>query len=74
MCNTYASKIHSTLIPLIIGMLKSEASPNVEIKEDHKGFVFTTQPYDLVKLFDEAFKVVRVKQIKELMLKMLQIY
>ena len=31
LCNTYASKIHSTLIPLIINILKSETSVNVEI-------------------------------------------
>ena len=74
LCNTYASKIHGTLIPLILNILKSEASDNCEIDEDHKGYVFTTAPYDLVKLFNEAFQVVRVKKIKDLMLKMLKVY
>jgi len=36
--------------------------------------VFTSAPRDLIKLFDEAFQVVRVKKIKELMLKMLHTY
>ena len=59
---------------MILNILKSEASDDVQLDEDHKGYVFTTAPYDLVKLFNEAFQVVRVKKIKELMLKMLQVY
>ena len=74
LCNTYATKIHSTLIPMILNILKQEANPNVEIETDRSDYVFTSAPRDLIKLFDEAFQVVRVKKIKELMLKMLHTY
>ena len=67
---------------MIINILRSEGDyilakdgePVNELDEDHKGYVFTTAPYDLIKLFNEAFKVVKVKKIKELMLKMLKVY
>ena len=74
MCNTYAVKIHSTLIQMVINILRQEADPAVETEVDRNGSYFTSAPRDLIKLFDEAFQVVRVKKIKELMLKMLHVY
>ena len=76
LCNTYAIKIHSTLISLVINILRQEkeANANDEIEYDRNGTCFTSSPRDLIKLFDEAFQVVRVKKIKELMLKMLHVY
>ena len=89
LCNTYAIKIHSTLIQVVVNILRQEGrwDPLLnsqsqrssmqlqnEIEIDRNGYYFTSAPRDLIKLFDEAFQVVRVKDIKELMLKMLHIY
>ena len=76
LCNTYALKIHSQLVPLILNILKSEAGSTLSTDdyENYDGCIFTSAPRDLIKLFDEAFQVVRVKKIKELMLKMLHVY
>ena len=76
LCNTYAIKIHSTLISLVINILRQEkeANENEAIEYDRNGSCFTSSPRDLIKLFDEAFQVVRVKKIKELMLNMLHVY
>ena len=74
LCNTYAIKIHSTLIPMILSILRQEANKDVEIELDKDGKYFTSAPSNLIKLFDEAFQVVRVKKIRELMLKMLHVY
>lgn len=55
LCNTYAVKIHSTLISMTTNILKQEANPNVDIEIDIHGQMFTSAPRDLIKLFDEAF-------------------
>ena len=75
MCNTYSIKIHSVLIPLILNIFKAETDPNVHIEADYRtSQLNTSAPTDMIKLFDEAFQVVRVKKIKYLMLTMLKVY
>ena len=37
LCNTYAVKIHSTLISMTTNILKQEANPNVDIEIDIHG-------------------------------------
>ena len=59
---------------MTINVLKQESIPGVELEIDRNGCFTTSAPRDLIKLFDEAFQVVRVKKIQELMLKMLHIY
>jgi len=44
------------------------------MEEDSRGIVHTNAPDGLLRLFHEAFQIVRIKEIKDLMLKMLKIY
>jgi hypothetical protein len=74
LCNAYATKIQSQLLPLCFTVLKQESSIVGQVEADFKGKVFTSFPTRLMKLFSEAFAVVRIKKIKELMLKMLKLY
>lgn len=62
-------------MPLLFTVLKQEATmKGVDDNTNYKGKVFTEFPTMLMKLFSEAFEVVRIKKIKELMLKMLKLY
>lgn len=72
LCNAYGRKIHSQLIPLILGILEGEKT--FQYETDYEGIVNTVAPEGLIKLFFEAFQVVKIKGIKDLMLKLLKIY
>ena len=65
------------MTPLILNILNIESQigqGEIEIEEDYTGKVSTNAPDGLLKLFSEAFEIVRVKKIKELVLMMLEIY
>lgn len=46
----------------------------MEIEEDYRGKVTSLFPDQLLGFFSGAFEVVKIKRIKELMLKMLKLY
>jgi hypothetical protein len=72
LCNTYASKIHSTLIDKIQSLIQAEAS--MEVICDQKSKLMTNSPDGLREFFEQPFEVLKIKKIKELMLKMLNVY
>lgn len=73
-CNAYARKTHSQITPLILGIIQTDADYENAWEADHKGLVFTSMPDSIMRLFFEAFKIVRIKKIKQLILKMLAVY
>ena len=65
------------LLPVILNIFSAEAKKTKEkgVEIDHRtDQLFTSAPTDIIKLFDEAFQVVRVKKIRYLMLTMLKVY
>jgi len=44
------------------------------VEEDNDGYLFTSAPSDIESIFREAFEIVRTKQIKELILKVLKVF
>jgi len=61
-------------MPLIFTIIKQESKVEGQVESNYEGMVYTGVPTYLMKLFSEAFEVVRIKKIKELMLKMLKLY
>lgn len=59
---------------MFIGIIQTDADHATAWEADHKGLVFTNFPDSVMRLYFEAFKIVRVKKIKQLILKMLKVY
>lgn len=72
--NAYARKIHSQTTPLFLGIIQTDSEHETCWEKDHKGLVFTSLPDAVMRLFFEAFKIVRIKKIKQLIMKMLKVY
>jgi hypothetical protein len=73
LCNAYARKIHSQVMPMIINVLKSEKDTNA-VEEDNDGYLFTNAPFNMLKIFSESFQIVTAKKIKELALRVLRVF
>lgn len=58
----------------MLGIIGTDAAHEIAVEPDYKGWMFTVFPEAVMKLFFEAFKIVRAKRIKDLMLKMLHVY
>jgi hypothetical protein len=59
---------------LIIGLIETDSNHKDAAEADFNGILHTVAPESLLKLFFEAFSVVKIKNIKELMLKLLKVY
>jgi hypothetical protein len=73
LCNAYGKKIFAQLLPLLVGILKTEKDEEA-VEEDGYGFLFTNAPFDLVKILSDSFQIVLSKRIKELCLRVLRVY
>lgn len=71
LCNAYTRKVHIHIIPLIINILKTERKCIPEVYDD--GAIYTNAPFDMFKIYSEIFDVVKAKQLKDLVIKMLTI-
>ena len=72
-CQAYAKKIHSQIVPLMVGILKSEKEQEA-VEEDGHGVLFTNAPYDMVKILEMSFEIVLTEGIKELSLRVVRIF